>query len=248
MAPPADHGKMKSLDKNLLVALYKIYFPSKKLGRGEGDFNAGRFTYQMMFEGVFPGLRLRTPNKSFGFEELANVEFPQDKDVEDLIYRYFRSRIFGKLYFGAGFGQLSLITGFHHLLITYVLLKENSKIVALSRGASVPSYLDVVVAVRTLEKRLGETSVGGYAARYWSCFCSVQLACAVFWPTPSPTYCLKMLIASHFQRFCLQLFRRSLYMEKGAAETFLKSANCFVGGRFRPGCGKKMYSRLHLAG
>jgi len=164
VAPPSSVGGMKNLDKQLLVALYKIYFPHKKLGRGEGDFNAGRFTYQMMFEGIFPGLRLRSPTRSYSFEELAKIDFPQDKDVEDLIYRYFHSRIFGKLYFGAGFGQLSLITGFHHLLLTYVLLKENSKIVALSRGAGTPSYLDVVVAVRTLEKRLGETSLGGYAA------------------------------------------------------------------------------------
>jgi len=164
IAPPANAGSMKSLDKNLLVALYKIYFPVKKLGRGEGDFNAGRFAYQAMFEGIFPGLRLKAPTKSYGFEELAKIDFPQDKDVEDLIYRYFRSRIFAKLYFGAGFGQLSLITGFHHLLLTYVLLKQNSKIVALSRGVSTPSYVDVVVAVRTLEKRLGETSLGGYAA------------------------------------------------------------------------------------
>jgi Fe-S-cluster containining protein len=164
VTPPARAGSMKSLDKNLLVALYKIYFPVKKLGRGEGDFNAGRFAYQALFEGVFPGLRLNSPTRSYGFEELAKMEFPQDKDVEDLIYRYFRSRIFAKLYFGAGFGQLSLITGFHHLLLTYVLLKENSKIVALSRGAGTVSYVDVVVAVRTLEKRLGETALGGYAA------------------------------------------------------------------------------------
>ncbi|MBA3859710.1 MAG: hypothetical protein C0507_22615 [Cyanobacteria bacterium PR.3.49] len=162
--PPAKPGPMKALDKNLLVALYKIYFPVKKLGRGEGDFNAGRFAYQTLFEGIFPGLRLKSPTRSYSFEELAKIEFPHDKDVEDLVYRYFRSRIFAKLYFGAGFGQLSLITGFHHLLLTYVLLKENSKIVALSRGAGTVSYVDVVVAVRTLEKRLGETALGGYAA------------------------------------------------------------------------------------
>ncbi|MCC6981338.1 MAG: YkgJ family cysteine cluster protein [Candidatus Melainabacteria bacterium] len=164
VTPLANAGPMKALDRNLLVALYKIYFPVKKLGRGEGDFNAGRFAYQALFEGVFPGLKLKAPTKSYSFEELAKMEFPHDKDVEDLIYRYFRSRIFAKLYFGAGFGQLSLITGFHHLLLTYVLLKENSKIVALSRGAGTVSYVDVVVAVRTLEKRLGETAVGGYAA------------------------------------------------------------------------------------
>lgn len=162
--PPANPGPMKALDKHLLVALYKIYFPHKTLSRGERDFNAARFSYQVAFEGIFPGLHLRAPSKSYKLEDLAKIDFPQDRDVEDLIYRYFRSRIFAKLYFGAGFGQLSLITGYHHLLLLYVLLKANSKVVALERGAGSPSYLDVVVAVRTLEKRLGETSLGGYAA------------------------------------------------------------------------------------
>jgi hypothetical protein len=88
----------------------------------------------------------------------------QDKEIEDLLYRYFYSRIFAKLYFGAGFGQLSLIAGYHHLILLYALIKLQSRALALGRGASIVSYVDVVAAIRQLEKRLGETAVGGYAA------------------------------------------------------------------------------------
>lgn len=156
--------KLKGLDKQLLVALHKIYFPEKKLGRGEGDFNFYRFLYQTIFLGLVPP-RLKVMMKSYSFEELESMEFPHgDEDIDNLIYRYLFTRIFGKLYFGAGFGQLSLIVGFHHLAIIYALLKMQSKAIAKSRGVDKVSYLDVVAAVRQLEKRLGETSLDGMAA------------------------------------------------------------------------------------
>lgn len=157
--------KLRNLDKHLLIALHKIYFPVKTLGRGEGDFSAARFAYQLAFQGVFPGLRISLPGHSYSFEQLESVPFPsEEKDIEDLLFRYFYSRIFAKLYFGAGFGQLSLIAGYHHLVLLYMLLKTHSRALALSRGVDRVSYVDVVAAVRTLEKRLGETAVGGYAA------------------------------------------------------------------------------------
>ena len=87
-----------------------------------------------------------------------------DAEVTSLIYRYLFSRIFGKLYFGAGFGQLSLIAGYHHLLAVYALLKLQSKALARLRGADAVGYLDLLTAVRQLEKRLGETSLDGMAA------------------------------------------------------------------------------------
>ncbi|MDZ4833472.1 MAG: YkgJ family cysteine cluster protein [Candidatus Melainabacteria bacterium] len=153
------------LDKNLLTALHKIYFPIDKLGRGEGDFNFYRFLYQTGFQGLFPGTKIRVPGKSYSFETLERMPFPStDPDIEDLIYRYFYSRIFGKHYFGAGFGQLSLITGFNHLAIIFGLIKLQSKAIAKLRNAEVVSYLDVAAAVRQLEKRLGETSLDGMAA------------------------------------------------------------------------------------
>jgi len=158
-APP-----LKKLDKHLLVALHKIYFPVKPLGRGEGDFNAGRFLYQVAFQGV----RVPFPGKNFKIEELHDFPWPEgDPDIDDLLYRYFFSRIFGKLYFGAGFGQLSLITGFHHLALVYALVKLQAKATAMGRGAPCVSMLDVVATVRNLEKRMGECKLGGYEAAIW---------------------------------------------------------------------------------
>ncbi|MCA9801675.1 MAG: YkgJ family cysteine cluster protein [Cyanobacteria bacterium HKST-UBA02] len=160
----ASAPSMKWLDRQLLTALHKIYFPVKKLGRGEGDFNFYRFLYQAVFLGALP-TTINVPGYSYNFARLEKLEFPRgDQDIDNLIYRYFFTRIFGKLYFGAGFGQLSLLVGFHHLAFVYALLKLQSKAIALSRDASTVSYLDVVAAVRTLEKRLGETALDGMAA------------------------------------------------------------------------------------
>jgi Fe-S-cluster containining protein len=160
-----ENVQLKNLDKHLLVALHRIYFPVQQLSKGEGDFSALRFAYQLGFQGFFPGLRIYLPGHSYTFEELRQMPWvDNDPDTENLLYRYFYSRIFAKLYFGAGFGQLSLIAGYNHLVQAYALLKLQAKAFAKSRGVEKVSYVDVVAAVRQLEKRLGETAVGGYAA------------------------------------------------------------------------------------
>jgi hypothetical protein len=160
-----ESAQLKNLDKHLLVALHRIYFPVQQLGKGEGDFSTLRFAYQLGFQGFFPGLRIYVPGHSYTFEELRQMPWiGSDPDTENLLYRYFYSRIFAKLYFGAGFGQLSLIAGYNHLVQVYALLKLQAKAFAKSRGVNQVSYVDVVAAVRQLEKRLGETAVGGYAA------------------------------------------------------------------------------------
>jgi Fe-S-cluster containining protein len=155
---------LKRLDRHLLVALHKIYFPVKALGRGEGDFNVGRFFYQLAFQGT----RFALPAHHYALEQLKAVRWPTDHpEMDDVIYRYFYSRIFGKLYFGAGFGQLSLVAGFHHLIILLALIKLQAKGHALNRGAETVDMLDLVAAVRQAEKRLGETHLDGYAAGIW---------------------------------------------------------------------------------
>ncbi|MBZ0185749.1 MAG: YkgJ family cysteine cluster protein, partial [Candidatus Obscuribacterales bacterium] len=119
----SEASPLKWLDKQLLTALHKVYFPVKKPGRGEEDFNFYRFLYQVTCLGLLPPT-IAVPGYSYSFERLEAVPFPEgDKDIDNLIYRYFFNRIFGKLYFGAGFGQLSLIVGFHHLAFIFALLK-----------------------------------------------------------------------------------------------------------------------------
>jgi len=154
-------AKLKRLDRHLLVALHKLYYPVKQLGRGEGDFNLFRFLYQVAFQGT--GIAM--PAHNYKLEQLSEIDWPAgDKDMEDLLYRYFYSRIFGKYYFGAGFGQLSLIAGFHHLILAYCLMKLQAKGYARQRGASTAGMLDLVASLRQMEKRLGETMLDGYAA------------------------------------------------------------------------------------
>ncbi len=155
---------LKKLDRHLLAALQRIYLPVAKLGRGEGDFNLFRFLYQLAF---LPA-RVEFPGLSFPFEQLYEFAWPAaDKEIDDLIFRYFYTRIYGKYYFGAGFGQLSIITGFHHLILIYALICLKSKSSAISRQAPVVSLLDVIATIRQLEKRLGETALGGWGAGAW---------------------------------------------------------------------------------
>ncbi|PWU01344.1 MAG: hypothetical protein C5B53_02965 [Candidatus Melainabacteria bacterium] len=163
-AEGVEGNKLKRLDLNLLIALHRVYFPSAPLGKGEGDFSVASFLNQFFLSYLLP-LRFKLASNSFAIDELVALPWPEnDNDMEDLLFRYFFSRIFAKLYFGAGFGQLSLIAGFHHLIVLLALLKLQARALALSRGAPAVSLVDLVAAIRQLEKRLGETKLGGYAA------------------------------------------------------------------------------------
>jgi Fe-S-cluster containining protein len=156
---------LKPLDHHLLLTLHRMYFPTKLQGRGDGDFKVMRFLQQIAFKGISNKFRVALPSAFYTLGDLSAVAWDdKDPDIENLLYRYFYSRIFAKLYFGAGFGQLTVITGFHHLGLLYALVKMQSKALALSRGVNKVSYVDVVAAIRQLEKRMGETSVDGMAA------------------------------------------------------------------------------------
>lgn len=159
----SDAPPLKSLDKALLVVFHKMYFPAKPLKQGEGDFNV----INLISQKLFGGSRIQLPGHSYSIEELAAMPFCDDHDVQDLLYRYVYSYVFGKKYFGAGFGQVSIISGFHHLVLMLTLLKLHSKALAKLRGAPVVSMIDVAAAIRQLERQVGETRLGGYSAAAW---------------------------------------------------------------------------------
>lgn len=154
-------SKLNHIDLTLLTNLHKLYFPAKPHTRGEHNFSVARF----VIETAISTLQFSLPGKDATLEELISLTWPAgDHELDDLLYRYFFSRIFSKLYFGAGFGQLSLITGFHHLGVLLALTKLQARGLALARGAPCVSMIDLVAAIRQLEKRLGDTSLGPYAA------------------------------------------------------------------------------------
>jgi Fe-S-cluster containining protein len=156
---------LKAMDNHLLYALHSTYFPTKILSPSENQFQVSRILGQILLRGFGAPLKISVPGQSYSLAELQDIEWPNDEpELEDLIYRYFFSRVFGKLYFAAGYGQLSVLAGFNHLAHVFALLKLQSKALAKSRGAKRVNYLDLVTTVRQLEKRLGEASLSGYAA------------------------------------------------------------------------------------
>ena len=104
----------------------------------------------------------------------------EEGEVEDMLYRYLFSRIFGKLYFGAGYGQLSLMAGFHHLVAVYTLIKLQVRAMALGRGEAEVSESDMVACLRAVEKRLGDSCLDGYGAAVFELFFQSKERCLRF--------------------------------------------------------------------
>ncbi len=154
---------LKPLDLSLLITFHKMYYPVKTLKRGEGDFGVGRLVRQHFLGGH----RLAAPKESFSVEELKEIEWPQDQEINNILDRYFYSYVFGKKYFGAGFGQVSVIAGFHHLILMLALIRLQSKISARLRKASVVNVLDVAATVRQMERQVGESKLSGSSAAVW---------------------------------------------------------------------------------
>lgn len=157
-APP-----MNALDKSVLAIFHRMYFPAKPTKQGDGDFKIARF----VGEHFMGGKRIHMPGESFSLSELVEFPFSDDPEVYNLLYRYVFSYVYGKKYFGAGFGQVSLIPGFHHIILMLAMVKLHSKAVAKSRGAHTVGMLDVAATVRQLERMVGETKLDGYSAAVW---------------------------------------------------------------------------------
>jgi len=157
---------LNAIDKSLLLTFQRMYYPVKQLKRGEGDFRIPAFLQQHFFGGKSWPLA----KQAFKLDELQVMNWPEDdKEINGILERYVYSYVFGKKYFGAGFGQVSVIAGFHHLVLILALIKLQSKASARARGGTV-NLLDVATTVRQTERQVGESKLGGYAAAAWELF------------------------------------------------------------------------------
>ena len=155
-----DPGRLKKLDRYLLSSLHALYFPAADtVSRAAMSFSVMRFVNKM----IFGSAKVKTATRTFTLEELHDFPWPEDEEISDLLYRFFYSRLFGKWYFGGGYWQLSLITGFHHLIICLAVLKLQAKASAIGRGASSVQFIDVAHSVRKLEEQMSEVELGAYA-------------------------------------------------------------------------------------
>lgn len=154
---------LKPLDKSLLHTFHHMYYPVKQLRRGEGDFQVPALVKQHFIGNK----RWSVGKESYRLDELQAMAWPDDEpEISGILDRYMYSYVFGKKYFGAGFGQVSVIAGFHHLVLMLAIIKLQAKASARSRQGAV-NILDVATTVRQMERQVGESKLGGYAAAAW---------------------------------------------------------------------------------
>lgn len=149
---------LNKLDKQLLSTFHKIYFPAKPQQIKDRSFHTYKFWFGSFFNAstVF-----EFPNAYFAIDQLKEFPFPEDDpEINNMFYRYAFSHVFGKKYFGAGFGHLSLTTGFHHLIMVLTLARLHAKGLAKTRGAPIVSLIDVIASLRQLETQVGEITLG----------------------------------------------------------------------------------------
>ncbi len=156
-----DADALTKLDRHILVNFHRMYYPTKTLKRGQADFSIARLFAQYHLGSD----KILVPGEKYKIADLKDYPWPDDDpEMDSLLYRYIYSFIFGKKFFGAGFGHVSVIAGFHHLLMLYCLIKLQCKATAKFRGAILPNMLDLALTVRQTERQVGETKLGGYAA------------------------------------------------------------------------------------
>ena len=172
---------LNKLDKHLLTAFHKMYFPRRAY---RPLFNVPKFWLGVWFkagtvfemecppagytrnvEGVLDNNKYQAVVEAYAIDQLNEFPFPDDDaEINDMLHRFFYSLIFGKKYFGAGFGHLSLVTGFHHMVMAYSLARLHAKGLAKMRRAPRVSLVDVVATLKQLETQMGEIMIGPYAA------------------------------------------------------------------------------------
>ncbi len=153
----SEQSQLNKWDKILLSTLYKTYFPKQK--DGAKSYGQLHLSFASFIKSA-----LNTDDINGQLRSAAVITWPDDFEINDIVYRFFYSRIFAKLYFGAGFGQLSVIGGFHHLATLLTLFKLNVRLRALKRSALTIAQDDVIAAIVQLEKSLGELKISPYGA------------------------------------------------------------------------------------
>jgi Fe-S-cluster containining protein len=138
-----------NLDLLLVRYLLELYFP-EDLFTSQGDEPPIRALMQEML-GAPNTVSIKINGEPLSLADICATQLATlDLDSENLITRYLYTRIFSKLYFGAGMAHFSLIAGFHHLAILAALIRIKIKCL---KTAQV-DLLQVAEIVRSLERKL----------------------------------------------------------------------------------------------
>lgn len=152
------------IDQVLIKLLYEMYFVDDVYNEATTEFDQKAFLTMLSDQQRSVVIKFGEQGDSGGtinfksINELRLGVLPSE--FSNLLIRFLYCRIFSKLYFGPGFGGLSMLAGFHHLIVLISLVRIHLKIMALS-SAEDPALklkeLDFVwfsEQIRILERRL----------------------------------------------------------------------------------------------
>lgn len=145
------------IDQILLKLLYQLYFVDDPYGQGVCEFDQKQFMDLMAQAPQSLSLDFKGGGESAAITFKAINDCRLNKggypELEQLLTRFIYCRLFSKLYFGPGFGGLSLLSGFHHLIALVALVRIHLKLASIA-GIDVADFNWQLEQIRLLERRL----------------------------------------------------------------------------------------------
>jgi hypothetical protein len=160
---PAVTARPKMVDQVLIQRLYELYLTDDPYASSAVDLYSQAMLADLMEPPQSGHLSLNGNNCSIK-HLFASRLGDLDRDAEALLSRFVYCKVFGKLYFGAGFAGLSVLAGVHHLLlIALVRLKVKSLLIVENQSSA--DVFQVAEIVRTLDRRLAHVGFSQESSR-----------------------------------------------------------------------------------
>ncbi len=154
---PPVKARPKVVDQILIQRLFELYLADDPYAPSSVDLYSQSVLADLMEPPQTGYLALAGNN--CGFNQLLSFRLGDlDSDAEDLLSRFVYCRIFGKLYFGAGFAGLSVLAGIHHLLLLVALVRLRVKALSIAQNRSNPDVFEIAEIVRALDRRLTQVN------------------------------------------------------------------------------------------
>lgn len=151
------------IDQILIKLLYELYFVDDPYREGAAEFDQKQFLDLLAAQPQSISLQFSARKDAVervSFKSINDFRLNVQNNVgfEQLLTRMIYCRLFSKLYFGPGFGGLSLLSGFHHLVVLVALMRIHLKLASLS-GIDATDFNWQVEQVRMIERRLTVASL-----------------------------------------------------------------------------------------
>lgn len=152
---PGMQTKARTVDSLLVAGLIDTYFPNDVYKDNLCDLDSATLARNL----VMPPekVTMSYEGTTYGFGQLNSYKLGAlSPEGEDLLRRFAYVKVFSKLYFSAGFADLSLIAGLNHLSLIISLVRIVVKlrnVAAETPGNEIP-FEELAEVLRKLERRL----------------------------------------------------------------------------------------------